>query len=403
MGPSTSTGAAPSPKEFGDGSVELGALVEQDGVGGVEVLRSAPVVVGEVGVAAGDEPEDLVFVGDGEDGAVAEAVDQGPGAGAGGQAGLEELVVGDAAPTQVVDQGGPGCRGVAGGDVGTGPPAGQSVVEVGAGPAGVDAGGVEVHGHGVDVGHACRVGDGVVPRRGAVEHPLDLGVGGFQHAHALPVQGGGGEVGGHVIRDGVMVRSTCPAAWLPGSSWSHWSGVGASTSVTPVGGPPRLGIRGHLSVDVIWRGGVVFVLGRATRGGRPGPTGATPWPGTRRRRRPGRSDPAMSTTLSRALAAGEGVVDDGDQRRPPRAVLQVCGPVGPEACAELGGPGGGEVVPVVDPVGDGGGEVAADPPPQRGGGVVVGQGTLGDRCSQEVGGRSGRRGRSRRAARPAPG
>ena len=50
-------------KEFGDGSVELGTLVEQDGVGGVEVLRSAPVVVGEVGVAAGDEPEDLVVRG----------------------------------------------------------------------------------------------------------------------------------------------------------------------------------------------------------------------------------------------------------------------------------------------------------------------------------------------------
>jgi hypothetical protein len=41
------------------------------------------VVVRAVGVAAGDEPEDLVLVGDREDGAVAEAVDEVPGAGAG--------------------------------------------------------------------------------------------------------------------------------------------------------------------------------------------------------------------------------------------------------------------------------------------------------------------------------
>lgn len=74
--------------------------MEEDGVGGVEVLGSAPVFVGGVGVAAGDEPEDLVFVGDGEDGAVAESVDEGPGAGAGREPGLEELVVGDAAPAQ---------------------------------------------------------------------------------------------------------------------------------------------------------------------------------------------------------------------------------------------------------------------------------------------------------------
>lgn len=62
--------------QLGDRSVGLGALVEQDGVGGVEVLRSAPVVIGGVGVA-GDEPEDLVLVGDGR-AAVAEAVDEVP-------------------------------------------------------------------------------------------------------------------------------------------------------------------------------------------------------------------------------------------------------------------------------------------------------------------------------------
>ena len=113
--------------------------MEQDGVGGVEVLRPGVlVVVGQVGVAASDEAEDLVVVGDRQDDTVTEPVDQGPGAGPGGQPGFEELVVGDASPAEVVNQGGPPAGCVSGADVRVGAPAGQSLVEVGPGPGGVD-------------------------------------------------------------------------------------------------------------------------------------------------------------------------------------------------------------------------------------------------------------------------
>ena len=81
--------------------------MEQGGVGGVEVLRPGVVVVGEVGVAAADEAEDLAVVDDREDDAVAEPVDQTAGAGPGGHPGGEHLVVGDAAAAEVVDQAGP--------------------------------------------------------------------------------------------------------------------------------------------------------------------------------------------------------------------------------------------------------------------------------------------------------
>ena len=104
-------------EEFGCGAVELGALVEQGGVRGVEVLRAGRAVVGGVGVAAADEPEDVPVVGDGHDGPVAEAVDEPPGARGGREPGLEELGVGDPAPAEVVDEVGPPGRCVPGGGV----------------------------------------------------------------------------------------------------------------------------------------------------------------------------------------------------------------------------------------------------------------------------------------------
>ena len=59
--------------------VQLGSLVEQQGVGGVEVLRAGPFVIGPLGVAASDEPEDLSVMGDREDDPVAESVDEASG------------------------------------------------------------------------------------------------------------------------------------------------------------------------------------------------------------------------------------------------------------------------------------------------------------------------------------
>jgi hypothetical protein len=42
---------------FFDSAEELGSLVEQGSVGGVEVLRASPIGVGEIRVPAADEPE----------------------------------------------------------------------------------------------------------------------------------------------------------------------------------------------------------------------------------------------------------------------------------------------------------------------------------------------------------
>ena len=309
-------------EQVGDGAVELGALVEQDGVGGVEVLRPGVlVVVGQVGVAATDEAEDLVLVGDGQDGSVAEAVDEGPGAGPGGQADLEELVVGDAAPAEVVDQGGPAGGCVPGGDVRVGAPAGQPLVEVGAGPGGVDLVGVELHGHGVDRGQALGSGDGVVPGGGTVDHAFDLGVGGFEDAHGLPVEGGRCELGVHVVSGvgagmarGRGGRSELVPLRRCGCLHSH---------VVP-GERPRLGVfwgLGFVGVQVIRsEGGLGF-----------GQDGQAPhqclafvevdrWV----------EGPSHVGDGVELVAAGEGVVDGGDQRRPPRAGRQPGGVLVPE-------------------------------------------------------------------------
>src|SRR5674476_604247 len=59
---------------------ELDALVEQVGLSGVEVLGSGFVPVGHGGVAASDEPADLVPVANRQDKAVAELVDDSSGA-----------------------------------------------------------------------------------------------------------------------------------------------------------------------------------------------------------------------------------------------------------------------------------------------------------------------------------
>ena len=81
---------------WGGGSVELGAFAVEEGVGGVEVLRPGVIVVGEVGVAAGDEPEDLAVVDDRQDEPVAEPVDDRAGPGPGDEAGEFHFLVGDA-------------------------------------------------------------------------------------------------------------------------------------------------------------------------------------------------------------------------------------------------------------------------------------------------------------------
>jgi hypothetical protein len=96
---------------------QLGTLVEQRGVDGVEVLRSALVCLREFGAASADEPEDLAVVDHREHDPVAEAVDQPPGAGLAGDAGGQHLGVGDPVAAQLVDQVGPARWGLAGAEV----------------------------------------------------------------------------------------------------------------------------------------------------------------------------------------------------------------------------------------------------------------------------------------------
>ena len=75
--------------------VELVTLVEEGCFGGVEVLGAMLVGFGVVGIAAGYEPQDLAFVIDWEDEAVAESIDDAPGGGDLGDSSGEHFVVGD--------------------------------------------------------------------------------------------------------------------------------------------------------------------------------------------------------------------------------------------------------------------------------------------------------------------
>jgi hypothetical protein len=85
IGPSTITGTTPAAPSNLVRAEELGAaLVEQGSVGGVEVLRSAAVGVGEIRVSAANKGEDLAVVDDREHDPVAEPVNKTVGAGDGG-------------------------------------------------------------------------------------------------------------------------------------------------------------------------------------------------------------------------------------------------------------------------------------------------------------------------------
>ena len=94
-----------------EGAEQLRSLVEQRGVAGVEVFRSGPVGIAEVGMSSTDESEDLAVMDDREDDPVAEPVDQPAGACHGGDTGDRHFFVGDPVPPQVINEVGPagGC------------------------------------------------------------------------------------------------------------------------------------------------------------------------------------------------------------------------------------------------------------------------------------------------------
>jgi hypothetical protein len=175
--------------------VEHVALVEQGCGGGVEVLR--PVLVAGVGVPSGDEPDDGVVGADGEDEAVAEPVDESSGAGAGDQSDGEHLLIANTPGSQVGDEVGPPGWGVSG--AGRGLVGAEPVAQVVPAPGRVQALGVVVASHVVDVrgtlwGERC-----VVPFGGVGDHRLDLGRGGFEDAHAGSAEGCGVQRGVHVV------------------------------------------------------------------------------------------------------------------------------------------------------------------------------------------------------------
>src|SRR5674476_1136418 len=95
-------------------SEELGALVEQVGRRGVEVLGPGFAAVGRGGLAPSDEPVDLPPVADGQDEAFAEQVDDGAGTGYPSESGGEDLLVACTQMAQMFGQGGPPGGGVPG-------------------------------------------------------------------------------------------------------------------------------------------------------------------------------------------------------------------------------------------------------------------------------------------------
>ena len=147
------------------GDVELVTFAVDQRVAGVEVLRPSPVFVGQVGVSASDEPENLppAGVGEGEDDAVPETVDESSGADAGSQASGEEFVSGRALSSQVGGEAVPTVRGVTrpqlrvAGQV-EAEPVSQVALTPGAGVAGL----VVVEGLGVELDKPFRGDVGVV-------------------------------------------------------------------------------------------------------------------------------------------------------------------------------------------------------------------------------------------------
>src|ERR1035437_8931726 len=79
---------------------ELDALVEQVGLSGVEVLVSGFVPVGHGGVAAADEPADLIPAAHRQDKAVTELVEASSGASHSTEAGGEDLFIAQGYPSE---------------------------------------------------------------------------------------------------------------------------------------------------------------------------------------------------------------------------------------------------------------------------------------------------------------
>ncbi len=166
-------------------AVELVALVEQRGFAGVEVLGSgAGRHQQRRGCGVRRSRGCPLRVGDGEDDAVAELVDESSGGGGAGDAGGEHLGVGDALLAEVVDEVRPAGGGVAGLDEWVACQVGaEPVGEVLLGPGAGELGGVEVLGELVDLDEPFS-GDGAgAPRVGAVHLARNVGVGGFGGAH----------------------------------------------------------------------------------------------------------------------------------------------------------------------------------------------------------------------------
>ena len=155
--------------------------MEQGSGAGVQVLRSALVVVAQLGAAAPDKAEHVALVLDGEHHAVAEPVDQTSGAGAGGDPGGQHLLVAHPVPTQVVDQVRPAGWGLPGPEVRlAGEVVAESVGEVQLAPRPRQVGLEEPVREVVDLDQTLPGDRAVVPFLGALVGSPQLGLGRLQ-------------------------------------------------------------------------------------------------------------------------------------------------------------------------------------------------------------------------------
>jgi hypothetical protein len=159
---------------------QLGSLVEQRGVAGVDVFGSGQVDIGEVGTPSTDGSEDLAVMDDREDDPVAESVDRSAGACGDGDTGDQHFFVGDPQLSEVVDEVGPACGCLTGLEPGiVGEVCAEPIDQILLSPRGWEAVAEVGEAELVDLNHALLADRAFPPGHCSGEHAVDVGVGLF--------------------------------------------------------------------------------------------------------------------------------------------------------------------------------------------------------------------------------
>lgn len=280
-------------------------------------------VLTDGGVAAADEPEHppAGVVGNRQDDPVTEPVDEAGVPGGRGQPGGLQFGAGDALAAQVIQQPGPPGRGVSGADVRmAGDVAAETVDQVVAGPAtGRQLLLVVVQRHRVDLRQTLH-GDRRLLRLGsAVVGPLQVGVGRLQRSHEPAVLRGQGQPGVYLRRVEVVVLVRRVDGGGGGGDRLE------VLAVLGVGGLHRGRVRvedarGQLEVFLVGTDGLVQVS-RVVHEGADGPGHGRGVVDVGSRCGGGGCE------VVQGPAALQGVVDGGDQRRPPGAARRSSNPL----------------------------------------------------------------------------